>query len=357
MNCLSVQKRLLLISGGLFILIFFLLFNKYDVLSKGRPSYIVEQKHFKSIGSAQIGIKQIPFVVPQKIKTSYKLIDITYFKTKENSCSVVFQYKDDNNNELLLDYYSKGDNSEGYTDFSIVNPDVVRIATDKSYGIAENATNQEEGNIILTSKLLYLELPEYTIRANLSYGEEANTSDKSDDEMLARIIEGFLHSKIFYAKTEKDIIFNSLTFRFNSFSELKQSIPLDIHINEPKYIPKGFNFKYIIYKRYKDNPERIFNITAIYENAQGIQLSINYMTFEKSGIHVNNDNKFEQRNVYKIQCDVYDKGNLIPYTERQLRKQFSNYDMNIYLQYKSGETDYDNSYDSELRKIVESIEG
>ncbi|MBW9158817.1 hypothetical protein G9F71_010480 [Clostridium sp. FP2] len=357
------KKRLLIGSGGLFILIFLVLFNKYDAffnisnaLSKGHPAYIIEEKHFKSIESAQIYIKEIPFVVPQKIKTSYKVKEITYSKTKENSCSVVFRYKDDNNNELRLEYHSKGDNIESNSDFRIVNPDIVRIETEKGYGIAQKATNPV-GNTILTSKFLHLELPKYSMTANLFYSEEVNTFDKSDDEMLAGIIEGFLHSEIFYAKTESDIIFDSLTLRFNSFSEFKQSVPLDVYINEPKYIPNGFNFKYIIYKRYKDNPSHVFNITAIYENSEGIQLSINYMTFEKSGIHVNNNNTFEQRNIYKIQCDGNDKGYLIPYTERQLRYQFSNFDMNIYLQYKSGEVDYDNTYDNELRKIVESIEG
>jgi hypothetical protein len=79
------------------------------------------------------------------------------------------------------------------------------------------------------------------------------------------------------------------------------------------------------------------------------------MAHQKSGIHVNNNDKFEQRNVYKVQCDGNDKGYLIPYTERQLRHQFRDYDMNIYLQYKFGETNYDNSYDNELRRIVESL--
>jgi hypothetical protein len=182
------RKRLLMGIGGLFILILFVLFNKENIFlkisnafKKGRPAYIVVEKRFKSIKSAQRYIKEIPFVVPQKIKTSYKLRDITYSKTKENSCSVAFQYKDDNNNELWFEYYSKGENS------------------------------------ILYSKRLYFEVPKYVIRAQLSYSPGTNATDESDNEMLAGIIDGFLHSEIFYAKTENDIIFDSLTLRFNSF--------------------------------------------------------------------------------------------------------------------------------------------
>jgi len=50
------RKRLLMGIGGLFILILLVFFNKENILlnisnalKKGRPAYIVEEKHFKSI--------------------------------------------------------------------------------------------------------------------------------------------------------------------------------------------------------------------------------------------------------------------------------------------------------------------
>lgn len=349
------KKRLALGIGGVFILFVFVSSNWNSVsnrFTKGHPSFIIEEKQFSSIEAAQKSISQIPFLIPQKIKQSYKLDNITYSKDKENSSSVAFNYKDSDKNTLKVEYYSRGDNVEAQSDFTIVNSDIVRIHRVGSYNAVPPGTTPTEKDMS-TYKEAYLELSNYNIMIHLNYSGQVNKGDISDDEMIAGIIEGFLNSQIFNPKDKSEGFFNSKTIKYNSFSEFKQNVQVNIHVNEPKYIPKGFKFKYIIYKGYNSV---IYNIAAIYENETGVQLTVDYMTKGASSRFGNNNDKFVQRGIYKIKSDENGKVALIPYTERQYGHQFSDYDMNIYLQYKTGSLNYDNSYDSELKKIVESME-
>jgi hypothetical protein len=356
-----MKNKLLFGTLGMFLLVVFILVimrsiypgTVNQIFSK-RPSHRLIEKHFNSIESAKKHIKDIPLVVPQKIHTDYEIKDITYYNTLDNNCIVNLIYADKNKNQLILGYYSKDDNVQVDSDFKI-NPDIVRIENEVNNAEGQNTANSPD-NVSLNSKYLRLELPRYNLAASLLYSNDIKSNGISDDEMLIGIIEEFLQSELFYLKTENDILFGTTALKLNSFSELAKNVQ-PIQIKEPKYIPSGFNFKHIIYERVKNEPDLLFNATAIYGKGDDIQLTINYMrSTPNRGIIDVNSKKFEQRNVYKIECVENGKGILVPYVERQLRYQFYTFDMNVLLQYKSGKTNFGESFDNELIKIVESVQ-
>lgn len=315
---------------------------------KSRPAYILEEKIYNNFEEASKAIKDLPFIVLQNIVSGYKISEIVYTKDRDNSCKVSFNYLSKNNDTIQIEYISIGDNIEMYIPIMSVSPNIIRIETNLGM-------NDSQDKILPINKFIKINLPRYQINITVSDSGVSDATDKTKDEILLEIAKGYLQSDLINIKSENDIIFNTQTFQYNSFEELQKGLPDNITIIEPKYIPDGFQLKYISGKYFIENPAQCFNFTATYEDLGGKLLSLSYKTRGESGVHENNNNKMEQNNVYRIQCDKNSKGYLVPYIEKYLPTIQNKYDLHIYLQYKVDETIHAEDYEEELRRVLEGV--